>query len=62
MRMQLQTIADQTKQEYIVVNFASLFHFLFLSDINLVIIMGKEYLQDPRRLIEIESRILDQSS
>ena len=40
--MQLQTIADQTKQEYIVVDFASLFHFLFLSDINLVITMGKE--------------------
>lgn len=44
------------------VDFASLFHFLFLSDINLVITMGKEYLQDPRRLIEIESRILDESS
>ena len=52
----------QAKQEYIVVHFASLFHFLFLSDINLVITMSKNYLQHWRRLIEIESRMLDESS
>ena len=53
--------AVQAKQEYIIVDFASLFQFLFLSDINLVIAMSKEYLQHWHRLIEIESRMLDES-
>ena len=54
--------AVQAKQEYIIVDFASLFHFLFPLDINLVITMSTEYLQHWRRLIEIESRMLDESS
>ena len=54
--------AVEAKQECIIVDFTSLFQYLFISDINLAIKIKKVYLQHRRRLIEIESRMLDESS